>query len=423
MAGVKSKQLEKLKWARGYKGKLLAMLGPEGKEAKSGSPIDALATLNKKGLRASEIIPMLEEHGLVCRSSIKKIQAETARVTGKCSSVEKALKAAKLDQNKYLSAYSGAVDNAKKAREQIQAAQGKMETAFKGLENAKKKLEKFEVDSLKDKTKKEFQAVKARRDATIASITEFLDLAKLVRGMNLADMADAAINKIAVNIVEVDYEPMLKALTKKIGDLEKKSAGLGKEIAKGEVATAASAFKDQVAELKVEETNLNNALRGAARARKLAIDSLNERTPTKALAQIMEDRTKHTKFIELTKRNIAIYKTGLEKAMKDLSSLERSYSTVNIVLRNAAKKEKSYDPDSVYGKAVYTWGLGNSVLLGKWSHYAKLEVGYCKKEDKYLNDNSAQGPFGGFNMVQQMMDEASMTLRKNLKKNGMRCPD
>jgi hypothetical protein len=421
MTGVKSKALEKLHWGRLYKGKLWAMVGPDGKEAKSGSPIDDMATLNKKGLKAADIIAMLEEHGSVCRDSNKKIQAEITRVGGKCATVEKALKAASGKQNERLGAYSREVDNAKKARGQIQAAQSEIETALKGLENAKKKLEKFKVDSLKDKKEKELQTVKASRDAAIASITEILDLAKLVRGGNLVDMADTAINKIAIHIVNVDYEPKLKALTKKVDDLNKKSAELAKEIALGEVATAASQFKAAYDKYKVQEINLNNSLKRAAEARKLAMDILDQRAPTTGLADIMDDRTKHTKFIELTKRNIAIYKTGLEKAMKDLSSLERSYSIVNIILKNASKKEKSYGPDSAYGKAAYKWGLENSVLLGKWSRYAKNEVAYCKEEDKYLNDNGAQGPFAGFNKIQQMIDEALKTRRKTLIKHGLKC--
>ena len=425
MAGVKSKVLAKLRWEGRDKGKLWAIVGPEGKEPKRGSPIADFARLNKFGLKAALHIALMDRHGSVCRSSIKEIQAETKRVGGKCATAEKALKAAGLLQREYLQKYSREVDNTKIARGKIQAVQSEIETEFKRLENAKKKLEKFDVDSLKEKYGKEFKAVKDSRDAAIASITEFLDLAKLVRGGNLLDMVDTAINKIAFHIVEVDYEPKLKALTKKIENLENKSKGLAKEIRVGEVAAAASQLKAKFDKLnKVMVPNLNRSLKNAADARTLAMDSLDQgkkRSSTTGLADIMADRIKHTKFIGLTKGHIAEYKTALERAMKDLSSLGKYYHSVEVVLKYAAKKEKSYSPDSAYGKAVYKWGLANGVHLANWSTYAKYEVTYCKKEAKYLNDNSAQGPFAGFNKIQRMIDEAVKIRKKELKNHKLKC--
>jgi hypothetical protein len=61
MAGVKSKALAKVNWDGRYKGKLLVMVDPAGKEAKPGPPLDVLARLNKDGRDAARIIEELED--------------------------------------------------------------------------------------------------------------------------------------------------------------------------------------------------------------------------------------------------------------------------------------------------------------------------------------------------------------------------
>ncbi|MBB93133.1 MAG: hypothetical protein CML68_00805 [Rhodobacteraceae bacterium] len=413
--------MNKLTWDGRYKGSLVVMMGPDGKEAKSGSPINPLATLNKKGRTAADIIASLEDQRWVCQNSIKEIKDTSKRISGKCQVVAKALKAANDQQNALMAAYSAAVDKAKAARAKIPAAQSAIETAFQGLENAKKKLEKFEIDTLKDKTEKELQGLKSERDATIASIKEILSIAKLIRGGKLVDLADTAINKIATHTVKVDYQPRLKELEGKVAKLTAKSANLAKEIALGEVAEATKNLQTYIKAYNAQEVALNAALTAAAKARKLAIDKLHKRSSTSALGDIMDERRVHVKYVALTKKNIANYKAGLDVAMKLLSALERDYSSVRYFLKGAEKKDKSYGPETAYGKATVKAGLGNSVLLGKWSHYAKSELAYCKAEMKYLNDQSAQGPFAGFDKVQKMMEEAQITSREKLRAHGLNC--
>lgn len=422
MAGVKGKTLEEVSWyLSGGRGRLWAMLAPGGKEAMRSTPLEALAVLNIAGRTAADVIGRLSTDRSVCVDRIERIQAETTRVGGKCATVEKALKAVKEDQNTKLTAYSRAVGDTKIARGEIQVVQSEIETEFKRLENAKKQLEKFNVDSRLDKTEEERQAVKASRDATIASVKEFLDLAKLAMKRDLLGVADMAIRKIAIGIVEVDYEPELKALTKKIEDLKKKSAELAKEIVVGELVTAASQFKTKVKKLnKVTVPSFNISLGRAAQARKQAMDSLDKR-PTKALADIMRDRRVHMTRIGNAMRDIAKYKADLEKAMKQMNGISRDYYPIKNILKMAAKKDESYAPGSAYGKAVDKWGRDNSKLLGDWTTHARSEVAYCKKEYKYLNDSGAQGPFAGFNKIQKMIDKALETSRKDLRAHGLKC--
>jgi len=420
MAGVKSKPLISLKWNGGHK-KLWSMLDLKGNPAKSGTPIASFDTLNKKGRKAGDIIDVLESQRYVCREDIREIEAETKRISGKCLTVEKVLKASSNKQNEILGEYRKASDNAKDAGLMIKAAQQDLETALQGLENAENKLKHSKSEEQLKKYKDKFDALKKERDKTIASIKEILKVAKVVRGKSLVAMAEMAIGKIAVNVVEVDYKPKLAALKQKIGQQAKISAELDKAIVKGEVAKAVSELKTQIAELEAQQGILNSSIRDASRMRVAAINRLNQHSSTVGLAKIMKDRTLHVKRIELARKNIAAYKSGLEVAKRDLTSLGKSYGSVKDVLKAAEKKEKSYAPDSAYGKTACKWGLDNNVALGFWSTYAVSEIKNCKKHGDYLADKGDNGPLAGYNKLETWIDQALDQDRTTLRKNGLKC--
>lgn len=426
MAAVKGKELAKVYWGGRYKGKLWAMVDPQGKEAKSGSPIAALARLNKDGRDAARLIAEMEDNRLSCQFRIEQIQLENKNVAGKCAVVNKAMKDAGHLQNKSLQEYSKALRDAKAARGQIKTAGIEIEARLKDLENAKNEYEKSEVESLAKEKKVKLKNAQKERDATIASITKVLAYAKLVRGGNLVSIADAAINKIATDIVTVDYEPKLKALRKEIKVLEGRSADLDKLIFKGQVKAATLKLKAQLSDLGNKQDSLNSALKNAAEMRKLAVDALDgKKTSTRAtrgLADIMKDRQKHIKYVEWARKDFAAYKATLERLMRDLTALARIYGSVDGLLKSAAKTDKSFSPDSEYGKAIVKWAAGNGLLLSNWWTHAGNEVSCCKKEEKYLNDNGARGPFAEFNKIQEQIKATRTVWRENLSAYDLKCP-
>lgn len=425
MAAVKEKALGKLYWGGGYKGKLWAMVDPQGKEAKSGSPIAALARLNKDGRDAHRIIEELQDQRADCQGRIKNIQAENKRVAGKCAMVAKALNDASLLQNTYLQGYTEALRNADLARGEIKTASEEIEARLKALENAKTEYEKFKVDEMAEDKKKQFKDAKRDRDATIASITKVLAFAKLVRGGNLVAIADAAINKIATDIVQVDYEPKLKALKREIAVLGKQSKELDKVIVKGKVNEAALWLKAELSDFDNKQKSLNSALKTAAEKRTLAMRALSLKDgstrATRGLADLMRERKNHTKYVEWARSDFADYKTKLERMMRDLNTLSRFYGSVDSVLKKAAKKDKSYSPDSEYGKAIIKWAARNGLLFINWGNYARGEIRYCKKEEKYVNDEGAKGPFAEFNKIKRMIEDTRDKDRTELRKYNLKC--
>ena len=77
-----------LRWDERIQAKLVALVDPQGKTAKSGTPIDYFAKLNENGKKAAQLIGTLDDTRWVCQEIIKDVRAESARVGGKCKAVE-----------------------------------------------------------------------------------------------------------------------------------------------------------------------------------------------------------------------------------------------------------------------------------------------------------------------------------------------
>ena len=71
----------------------------------------------------------------------------------------------------------------------------------------------------------------------------------------------------------------------------------------------------------------------------------------------MRDHKIQDKRVAIARRVIWEYKTGLQQAFKAVSILSLSYKSAEKILKKAAKKDKSYSPDSEYGKAVSGWAF------------------------------------------------------------------
>jgi exonuclease VII small subunit len=362
-----------------------------------------------------------------CQAKIEVIQSEKKRLAGKCAMVDKALKDAGQLQNDYLQKYSKAMRGVEAARRDIEKATGDMNVQLLKLDTAKKEYERAEVSELSKEVQKKLKNAQKERDATIATIAKVLVYAKLIRSGNIVAIADAAINKIATDIVKVDYEPKLKAFKSELAALKKRSTELDKEIADGKVASASAALEAQLTGLKNKQKDLNDAMVLAVEMRKLAMDALDDtKTSTPAmrgLADIMEARDNYVKYVDLAKRTVANYKSKLEKMKRDLSALARIYGSVDGFLKTAAKKNNSFSPNTDYGKAIIKFAAGNALLLHNWQNHATNEISYCKGQEKFLNDDkSKKGPYAEINAIRTRMNTTRYDRQKTLRKQGLKCP-
>lgn len=421
MAAVKKKILCTLSWDGKIQAKLVVLVDPQGKAAKGGTPIDYFAKLNEKGLRAAQLIGTLDDTRFVCEANIKDVRAESARVGGKCKAVERALRLANDNQNNLLKDFNVAVANAKVMVKKVSSAHSTMLGGLKDLEIAKNELKKHDIDTLTEKTESQLKALKKERDETIKSIEEITKIAKVLVSKNLINIFTLALNKVATHSVKAEYQPELSKLADRIKSMKEKSAGLAKDIKLGEIKSATHKFNAGVDAYSAAESEFNARIDEAAQARKNLMNNL-EGTPSKALADVMRAHKIQDQRVAIARRNIWEYKTGLQGALKSLSILLLSYKSAKNTLKKAVKKDSSYNPVSEYGKSVCGWAFQNGHHLEAWKRNAVSEIGYCKKQEIYLDDDSRKGPFGGFHKMNAMVDAARDKTRKELKANRLKCP-
>lgn len=421
MAAVKKIVLVTLRWDEKIRGQLVALVDPQGKTAKSGTPIAYFYKLNGKGKKAAQLLGTLETTRWVCQEIIKDVRAESARAEGQCKAVERALRLANDNQNNLLKLFNVAVENAKVMISTVSSARNAMQAALSDLEKAKNELKKHNIDTVKDKSKAQLKAIIKERDEAIKSITEITKIAKVLVSKNLINIFTLAVDKVATHIVKAEYAPELAKLGEKIKILKTKSALIAKEIKNLGIESAVHKFNAGVDAYRAAEGGFNARMAEAGQAQKILMNNLDD-TPSKALADVMRAHKIQDQRVATARRNIWEYKTGLQGAFKSLSILSLSYKSAKKTLKKAAMKDKSYNPDSKYGKAVIAWAFRNGHVLVDWKEHAVPEIRYCKQQEKYLDDDSMKGPFGGFHKMNAMVEFARDKTRKYLKANRMKCP-